>query len=528
MPRILWADDEIDLLKPHVLFLEAKGYDVETVSNGTDAVDKVRETGGYDVVFLDEQMPGLGGLDALQEIKTARPDTPVVMITKSEEEQIMEDAIGRQIADYLIKPVNPKQILLSVKKILDGASIRDARSQQDYLSAFGQLSARLGGPLDATEWIEVYEQLVRYDLDLQGADEGVRQILDDQARSAQDAFCSFIEREYPDWMEDARSGEKPTRERPILSHEVIPQFVFPHLGSAGRETERPVVFMLIDCMRYDQWLLFEHAMRGLFDVEKDWHYSVLPTATPFSRNAIFGGLLPIDLAKRFPDRFTVDERQDEHSLNAHEEHFLQDLLSRRHFDTRMRYDKLVSQNDGTRFSEKVADILQHDLSAVVVNFVDILAHSRSDTKILKEIAPDLPAYRALTAAWFEHSWLLETFRELARHDCTVVVTSDHGAVRALNPAKVIGDRETSTSLRYKHGRNLKVSDDDAIFVREPETYGLPRLGINENYIFAKSDNYFVYPTNYNRYVNQYRDSFQHGGVSLEEVLLPVVTLRPKG
>ena len=529
MPRILWADDEIDLLKPHVLFLEAKGYSVETVSNGADAVDRVKEGERYDVVFLDEQMPGLGGLDALQEIKGARPETPVIMITKSEEEHIMEDAIGRQIADYLIKPVNPKQILLAVKKILEGDKIRGAQVQQDFLQGFGQLSARIGGDLDAAEWTEVYEQLVRHDLDLAGADEGVRQILDDQYREANRAFAGFVEDRYPRWIEEARSGEKPRRDRPALSHEVIPTHVFPHLGDVGSTPERPVVFLLVDCMRYDQWLLFERHLHGAFEVEKDWHFGLLPTATPFSRNAIFGGLLPIDLAKRFPSLYTVDDRQDEESLNAHEAEFLDDLLGRKHRgDTRVRYSKLVSQNDGRQFADRVTDYLQHDLSAVVVNFVDILAHSRSDTKILKEIAPDVPAYRALTGAWFEHSWLLAALQELARHDCTIVVTTDHGAVRALSPTKVIGDRETSTSLRYKHGRNLKVDDTEAIFVKEPETYGLPRMGINENYIFAKGDGYFVYPTNYNRYVNQYRDTFQHGGVTMEECLLPVVTLRPKG
>ena len=527
MPRILWADDEITFLKPHVLFLEAKGYTVETVTNGADAVARVKDA-RYDVVFLDEQMPGLGGLDALQQIKAVRPETPVVMITKSEEENVMEDAIGGDIADYLIKPVNPKQILLTVKKILDGGRIRDEHVQQDYLQGFGELSSRIGGRLDTAEWTDVYEQLVRHDMELESADEGVRQILDDQYREANVAFAKFVEKVYPTWIETARDGGKPGPDRPVLSHEVLPQFVFPHLGGPGEKPKRPVVFFLVDCMRYDQWLLFERVLHAHYEVERAWHFGVLPSATPFARNALFGGMLPIDLARRFPQQFTVDERQDESSLNAYEATFLEDLLKRRHLDVRMRYDKLVSQADGTGFAERVTDLLRHDLSAVVVNFVDILAHSRSDTRILKEIAPDVPAYRALTAAWFEHSWLFEALRELARHDCTVVISTDHGAVRALHPSKVIGDRETSTSLRYKHGRNLKAEPADAIFVREPETYGLPRLGINENYIFARGDSYFVYPTNYNRYVNQYRDSFQHGGVSLEECLLPVVTLRPKG
>ncbi|MDX1419517.1 MAG: bifunctional response regulator/alkaline phosphatase family protein [Rubricoccaceae bacterium] len=527
MPRILWADDEIDLLRPHVLFLEAKGYDVDSVTNGADAVARARQH-RYDVVFLDEQMPGVGGLDALQEIKAAQPELPVVMITKSEEEHIMEDALGGQISDYLIKPVNPKQILLTVKRLLEGERIREQKASQDYLQAFGRLSAQLGGRLDVAEWEEVYSQLVRYDLELEGADEGVRQILGDQYREANAQFTRFVEEAYPGWIAAAKNGEKPGETRPPLSHDVVPQWVLPKLKGGRAAEDRPVLFLLIDCMRYDQWLLFERLLFPLFEVEKDWHVGLLPTATPYSRNAIFSGLLPIDIAARFPRRWSLNDRDDEASLNQHEGEFLQDLLSRRHLDVRMRYDKLVSQADGAAFAESVRDYLQHDLAAVVVNFVDILAHSRSDTAILKEIAPDERAYRALTMAWFEHSWLYAAFQELARQDCTVVVTTDHGAIRSLHATKVIGDRETSTSLRYKYGRNLKVDDADAIFVKEPETYGLPRTSLNENYIFARSDYYFVYPTNYHRYLNQYHDTFQHGGVSLEEMLLPVVTLRPRG
>ena len=529
MPRILWADDEIDLLRPHVLFLETKGYEVETVSNGTDAVDRAGQD-RFDVVFLDEQMPGLGGLDALERIKAERPEVPVVMITKSEEEHLMEDAIGRQIADYLIKPVHPKQILLTVKRLLDGARIRGERTQQDYLQAFGELSARIGGRLGHAEWVDVYRRLVRHDLELEGADEGVRQILDDQYREANGAFCRFVGEAYTGWVAAAREGGRPDPEqRPVLSHDVIGEAVAPLLGGPGEPPERPVVFFLIDCMRYDQWLLFERTLQADFEIETGWHYSILPTATPYSRNAIFGGLLPIDLARRFPDRFTADVRDDdEPSLNAHEEGFLRDLLDRRHFkDVRMRYEKISNAADGAAFAERVTDLLQVDLSAVVVNFVDILAHSRSDTAVLKELAPDVPAYRAVSQTWFEHSWLAAAFAELARHDCTVVVTSDHGAVRALHATKVIGDRETSTSLRYKHGRNLKVDDREALFTAAPEDYGLPRAGINETYVFATEDRYFVYPTNYHRYQQRYRDSFLHGGVSLEEVLLPIATLRPK-
>jgi CheY-like chemotaxis protein len=523
MPRILWADDEIDLLRPHVLFLEAKGYDVSTVTNGTDAVEKVRRA-RYDVVFLDEQMPGLGGLDALQEIKALQPETPVVMITKSEEEGVMEDAIGRQIADYLIKPVNPKQILLTCKRLLDGAEIRQQTAQRDYLQAFGEMASRLGDDLSWEEWTEAYAQLVRYDLELDGAEEGVRQILVDQRRQANAAFSDFIAEEYEGWIAASRAGRKPADDgRPVLSHEVIQTFVVPEL----REKKRPVVFFLIDCLRYDQWLTIEPLLFPLFEVEKAWHGGILPTATPFARNALFAGLLPADIARRYPQRWKHADRDEDASLNEHEGEYLADLLQRKHLDVRLRYEKLVSGDDGQAFANKVTDYLQVDIAAVVVNFIDILTHSRSDSNVLKEIAPDERAFRALTRTWFERSWLFAALQELARHDCTVVLTTDHGAVRALHATKVIGDRETSTSLRYKHGRNLKVDTADALFVKDPEAFGLPRAGINENYIFAKEDFYFVYPTNYHRYLNQYHDTFQHGGVSLEEQVLPVVTLRPR-
>ena len=521
--RILWADDEIDLLRPHILFLEARGFDVTSVTNGADAVDKMREA-RFDVVFLDEQMPGMGGIETLSEIKDVAPETPVVMITKSEEEYLMEDAIGQQIADYLIKPVNPKQILLTCKRLLEGDRLREEKASQNYLQAFGQIAAEIGGGLGHEGWAEVYSDLVRYNLELD-ADDGARQILDDQLRDANREFGRFIEQTYPGWIAAAKEGD--AADRPVLSHEVLPKWVLPHLDGGGSKPSRPVLFFLIDCMRFDQWLEFERLLYPLFDIEKDWHYSLLPTATPYSRNALFAGLLPIDIATRYPQYWQHDNG-DEHSLNQFEEELLTQLLKRKHRgDARLRYEKITNAEDGAAMAASITDLVQHDLAAVVVNFVDILAHSRSDSHVLKEIAPDERAYRALTRTWFEHSWLFRAFEELARQDVTVVISTDHGAIRSLHATKVIGDRETSTSLRYKHGRNLKCDERHAIFVKEPETYGLPRTGLNENYIFAKEDYYFVYPTNYHRYLNHYKDTFQHGGASLEEMILPVVTMRPR-
>ncbi|MEQ9105707.1 MAG: response regulator [Rhodothermales bacterium] len=515
--RILWADDEIDLLKPHILFLESKGYEVTSVTNGLDAIEKMRER-PFDVVLLDEQMPGRGGLDALDEIKAIAPNVPVVMVTKSEEERIMEEALGGKISDYLTKPVNPSQVLLTCKRLLDHARLQTERASQSYLQSFGEITAALAGDLDHEEWVELYEKLLRYDLEL-GSDEGVRQVLEDQYAESNRVFSSWIESVYPDWIGNKNLAAG--KDRPVLSHEIVPTFVLPRMTG-----KRPVIFFVIDCMRYDQWLEFERLLSPLFSMEKKFHYGILPTATPFSRNAIFSGLLPVDLAAKYP-RIWADGEDDEHSRNRNEEEFLVDQLKRRHRTDRVSYRKVISSQDGREFLTSVHDLLQSDLSAVVVNFVDILAHSRSDSDVLKELAPDERAYRALTRTWFEHSWLFQAFQQLAEEDCTIVITTDHGIVRSLKPTKAIGDRETSTALRYKYGRNLKCDGRHAIFVKDPETYGLPRENAQTNYIIAKENYYFVYPTNYNYYVNKYKDTMQHGGVSLEEMLLPVITLRPK-
>jgi len=525
--RILWADDEIDILKPHILFLESKGYEVTTVTNGADAIDAAREV-AYDVILLDEQMPGRGGLDALDDIKRLSPDSQVVMVTKSEEERIMEEALGGKIADYLTKPVNPSQVLLTCKRLLERSRLQHERASQSYLSSFGEITSALMNPMSPGEWTALYQKLLEYDLELSD-EEGVRQVLSDQYAEANRAFSRFVEKAYPDWISEAgggpgtgRKGSAPDEDRPVLSHEVIPEFVMPEMTG-----KRPVVFFVIDCMRYDQWLEFERLLTPLFSVDRKFHYSLLPTSTPYSRNAIFSGLLPVDLAKRYPQIWASGE-DDEHSRNRNEDEFLQDLMTRHRRTDRISYQKLVRSQDGRDFQQSVHDVLQADLSAVVVNFVDILAHSRSDSAVLKELAPDERAYRALTRTWFEHSWLFSAFQQLAETDCTIVVTSDHGAVRSLHPTKVIGDRQTSTALRYKYGRNLKCDDRHAIFVRHPEEWGLPSDGPNTNFILAKEDYYFVYPTNYNHYVNKYRDTMQHGGASMEEVILPVLTLRPKG
>jgi DNA-binding response OmpR family regulator len=516
-PHLLWVDDEIDLLRSHVLFLEDKGYEVDTAANGADAVERVRER-PFDAVLLDEQMPGMEGLEVLESIKAERPEMPVVMVTKSEAEDLMEEALGSQINDYLTKPVNPSQILLTCKRLLEQSQLRQETLSQKYLQSFNEISERLREPLSHADWTALYRTLVRYDRDLQD-DEGARQIFQDQFEDANRTFGTFVEDHYADWI--THTDTAPDADRPALSHEVVPQYVLPELGDG------PVVFFVIDCLRYDQWRTLEALLHPHFAIDTDFYYSILPTATPYSRNAIFSGLLPADLVDRFPGAWETDE-ESEHSRNQHEEPFLHDLLDRRgHGDLSIRYDKLITGAEGQAFADAATNLTQHDLSAVVVNFVDILAHSRSDSDVLQELAPDEEAYRALTRTWFEHSWLYEALQTLAEQDCTVVLTTDHGAVRSLRSSKVIGDRETSTALRYKYGRNLKCDEEEAVFVRDPETYGLPSYGMNTNYIFAKEDYYFVYPTNFHHYENLYRDTLQHGGASMQEMILPVATLTPR-
>mgnify|MGYP000415011427 FL=1 len=516
-PQILWVDDEIDLLRSHVMFLEEKDYEVSTVANGADAVDLVRQQ-PFDVVLLDEQMPGMEGLETLDAIKDERPDVPVVLVTKSEEEDLMEAALGNQISDYLTKPVNPSQILLTCKRLLEQSQIRQETLSQQYLQSFNQISQDLRRGLSAEEWVELYQKLVQYDLELTD-DENARRIFQDQFEEANRAFGTFVEEHYPDWI--AQVDKPPANGRPVLSHEVVPEFVLPEADGT------PVVFFVIDCLRYDQWLELANLVRPHYEVDTDFYMSILPTATPYSRNAIFSGLLPADLVDRFPKAWQTSE-ENEHSRNQYEEALLHHQLDQHHRgDLSVRYDKLITGDDGQKLAQDAANLTQHDLSAVVVNFIDILAHSRSESDVLKELAPDEEAYRALTRTWFEHSWLYDMLRALSETNCTVVLTSDHGAIRSLQSTKVIGDRETSTALRYKYGNNLKCDADDAIFVREPERFGLPSYGMNTTYLLAKEDYYFVYPTNFHHYEKLYRDTLQHGGASMEEMILPVATLKPK-
>lgn len=513
--KILWVDDEVDLLRPHILYLEQRGFQLSTVTNGADAIEWVSRN-PVDLVLLDESMPGLGGLETLSKIKEIEPTLPVVMVTKNEEESLMEEAIGDKISDYLTKPVNASQILLVVKKIIEGRKIVGTKTAQEYIIEFNRVAAALLNPLDLDEWMEMYRNLVQWELELdQHTELGLHQTITDQRRECNQEFCKFVERKYRDWIED---------EDIPMSPNVVDRFVVPYLQHKG-----PVFFFVIDCMRYDQWLVMEQHLQPLFTIQKEFHLSILPTATPYSRNAIFSGFYPSDLEKVYPQLWSQGD-DDDYSMNKHEKELLEKLLERRRIKLRtdLKYYKIIDPEYGKQMVGNISSLAKNHLTAIVVNFVDMLAHSRSDYPILKEIAPDEPAYRSLTNSWFIHSSLYAMFKQIANiPNAKIIITTDHGSVRCLRGAKVLGDRETSTNLRYKFGRNIKADPKHAMYISKPHEYRLPRRGVVVNYIIAKEDYYFVYPTDYNKYLTIYRDSFQHGGMSLEELILPVITMESR-
>ncbi len=515
--KILWVDDEIDLLRAHVRLLEEKGYNVDIAANGEDAIEMAREK-GYDLVFLDEMMPGMGGLQTLSKMKDMQPNLPIVMVTKNEAESLMEEAIGGKISDYLTKPVNPSQVLLACKKILEGRKIAGEHVSRDYSAEFSQISMALMNPLDYDEWFELYQKLTNWDFELDEHPElGLRQTLLDQKRECNAEFGKYVERNYPKWISQSTN-------RPVLSTEVVDEFVIPELDKSGS-----VFLFIIDCLRLDQWMIMEKLLASYFSVERSFQFSILPTATPYSRNAIFSGLFPIELEQRFPEIWAPGD-DDENSRNRDEHQLLDKLLERRKIFLKpeSKYIKILDAEFGRQVEGNILSYTKSKLTSVVVNFVDMLAHGRSDSPLLKEIAPDEAAYRSLTRSWFQHSALFGMLKALStQKNVTILLTSDHGSVRCLRGSRVIGDREASTNLRYKFGRNLKVDERQAVFVKHPSDYKLPRASVTTNYILAKEDYFFVYPTDYHKYLQQYRDSFQHGGISMEEIMLPVVKLTPK-
>ncbi len=515
--NILWVDDEIELLRAHVVLLRDKGYAVETATNGEDAIEIVRSK-KIDLVFLDEMMPGKGGLETLAVIKEYFPSLPVVMITKNEAESLMEDAIGSKISDYLTKPVNPSQILLVCKKFLEGKKLQSEQVSRDYTQEFASISRMLLNPMDYTEWTDLYIKIANWEMELDKHPElGLQKMLADQRRESNAEFSKYVEKNYQAWINRKEN-------RPVLSTEIVEKYVIPNLNE-----KKSVFLFVIDCLRLDQWLVMEEYLRELYSIDKEYYFSILPTATPYSRNAIFSGLFPLELETRYPDLWQGED-DSETSHNKYEKELLMKLLERKRIALKPepKYVKILDPEFGRQIQSNIISYTQNRLTAIVVNFVDMLAHGRSDDPILKEIAPDESAYRSLTDTWFKHSSLLGMFQMLAnRKDVKIIVTTDHGSVRCMRGSKVIGDKEASTNLRYKFGRNLKSDEKQSIFLKNPKDFKLPQRGVTTNYIVAKEDYYFVYPTEYHKYLNQYRDSFQHGGISMEEMILPVITMEPK-
>lgn len=513
--KILWADDEIDLLKPHILFLKQKGYDIVTVNSGLDAVEKVEED-NFDVIFLDEMMPGMTGLETLQQIKTLKPQIPVVMITKSEEEHIMDDAIGGKIADYLIKPINPNQIFLSVKKILQNKQLISEKTNLSYQQDFRNISMAYNDAIDHEEWVDIYKKLTYWELEIDETEnKSMQEVLESQKVEANANFARFIKENYLDWL------NLPKISKPVLSHQVMKKHVFPKL-----KKDKPLFFIVIDNLRLDQWEMIENQLSDYFLVkENGTYYSILPTTTAFSRNALFSGMMPLEMAKSHPDLWEGEDTDE--GKNNHEEEFLNVNLKKNRLSIRSSYNKIIQTNQGKAVLDQFPNLMKNELNVLVYNFVDMMSHARTDMKMIRELAPDESAYRSLTTSWFLHSSLFELFKKISAAGAEVIVTTDHGTKRVNKPYKIIGDRNVTTNLRYKQGKNLNFESGKVFEVDKPDEARLPRLNISSSYVFAVEDYFFAYPNNYNYYVNYYRDTFQHGGVSLEEMIIPIVHLQPK-
>lgn len=513
--KILWVDDEIDYLKPHILFLEKKNYHVTTCNNGLDAIE-IFENENFDIVFLDENMPGMSGLETLSEMKEKKSAIPMIMITKSEEEYIMEEAIGSKIADYLIKPVNPNQILLSLKKNLDNSKLISQKTTLDYQKEFRKIAMEMGMVNSYEDWIELYKKLLFWELQLEDInDQSMIEILESQKVEANSQFGKFIERNYEDWF-------LPKADAPIQSHTLFKELVVPEL----KKKEKPVLFIVIDNLRYDQWKAFESVVADYYKLEKEIpYYSILPTATQYARNAIFSGLLPVDMEKKHPDLWKNDP--DEGGKNLFEAEFLEAQLKRLNLNIKSDYFKITNMASGKKLLDNFRALKDNDLVAIVYNFVDMLSHAKTEMDVVKELAPDDKAYRSLTLSWFKNSPLLEIIQQAQKLGFKLILTTDHGTINVKNPSKVVGDKNTSLNLRYKTGRSLTYEQKDVYVAKDPKKIGLPAINMSSSFIFAKNDLFLAYVNNYNHYVSYYKNTYQHGGISLEEMIIPCLIFNPK-
>jgi len=506
---LLWVDDEIELLRAHILFLEKKGYDVVTVSNGTDAIEQCSQH-TFDLILLDEMMPGITGLETLQRIKEISPATPIVMVTKSEEENIMDQAIGSKIADYLIKPVNPSQILLTLKKNIHQKQIVTEVTQTTYQRNFQNIAMQISDCRTLNDWQDVYRRLVHWELELSGTDSSMTEMLHMQKEEANLGFAKYIRNNYLKWME-------PGAERPLMSPDIFKKKVFPELDAGNK-----VFLIVIDNFRYDQWRVLAQEIGDMFDINEDIYTSILPTATQYARNAIFSGLMPSQISQMFPELW-VDEDEEE-GKNLNEEPLVRTQIERYRRHDRFSYHKINDSAGGDRLLEQLNNLKQNDLNVIVVNFIDMLSHARTESRMVRELANNESAYRSITLSWFRHSVMADLLKALSQIDCKIILTTDHGSIRASRPVKIVGDRNTNTNLRYKLGRNLNCSSKEVFTIKDPRKAHLPVVNLSTSYVFATGNTFFAYPNNYNYYVSYYRDTFQHGGISLEEMLIPLITL----